>query len=140
MPVSHVSRGTPRAGSGCVRRGFPLVSRDAVLRYEAAIRAVKEQGGEILFGGRAIERPGHFVEPTLVRAPRQDAFPIGWEETFAPILYFMRYDTFDEAIAIHNNVPQGLASAIFTNDVREAERFCSPAGARRCFITATRSA
>ena len=54
--------------------------------------------------------------------------PIVQRETFAPILYFMRYDTLDEAIAIHNGVPQGLASAIFTNDVREAELFCSAAG------------
>ena len=54
--------------------------------------------------------------------------PIVQQETFAPILYVMRYDTLDEAIAIHNGVPQGLASAIFTSDVREAELFCSPAG------------
>ncbi len=69
---------------------------------------------------------GAYVRPAIVEIGA-DA-PIVQQETFAPILYFLRYDTFDEAIAIHNGVPQGLASAIFTSDVREAELFCSATG------------
>jgi aldehyde dehydrogenase (NAD+) len=66
------------------------------------------------------------VRPAIVEI--DPAAPIVQTETFAPILYWMRYDTLDEAIAMHNGVPQGLASAIFTNDMREAERFCSDQG------------
>jgi aldehyde dehydrogenase (NAD+) len=69
---------------------------------------------------------GFYVRPAIVDIPK-DA-PIVKEETFAPILYVIGYDTLDEAIAIHNDVPQGLSSAIFTSDVREAEIFLSPAG------------
>ena len=69
---------------------------------------------------------GDYVRPAIVEIGA-DA-PIVQQETFAPILYLMRYRDFDEAIAIHNGVPQGLSSAILTGDVREAERFCSPAG------------
>ncbi|MFG0334148.1 MAG: aldehyde dehydrogenase family protein, partial [Maioricimonas sp. JB049] len=69
---------------------------------------------------------GHYVRPAIVEIPPEA--PIVRQETFAPILYVLRYRNFDEAIAIHNDVPQGLSSAIMTNDVREAERFCSPAG------------
>ena len=69
---------------------------------------------------------GAYVRPAIVEI--DPAAQIVQQETFAPILYFMRYDAFDEAIAIHNGVPQGLASAIFTNDIREAEWFCSAAG------------
>ena len=74
----------------------------------------------------ACRQGGVYVRPAIVEIAA--TAPIVQLETFAPILYFMRYDAFDEAIAIHNSVPQGLASAIFTNDVREAELFCSAAG------------
>jgi len=78
-------------------------------------------------GGRVLEdRPGFFVEPTIVRA-RPD-MPIVGEETFAPILYVLTYREFDEALAIHNAVEQGLSSAIFTDDLLEAERFLGPEG------------
>jgi aldehyde dehydrogenase (NAD+) len=70
---------------------------------------------------------GVYVRPAVVEMP-DAAAPIIKEETFAPILYVLGYDTLDEAVAIHNDVPQGLSSAIFTSDVREAERFMSPAG------------
>jgi aldehyde dehydrogenase (NAD+) len=106
----------------------PLVSADAVARYAAALGKAREQGGEILCGGRALDRPGFFVEPTLVRAPRHESFPIAWDETFAPILYVFEVDDLDQAIAAQNAVRQGLSSALFTDSVRASERFLSPAG------------
>jgi aldehyde dehydrogenase (NAD+) len=106
----------------------PLVSRDAVARYRAALDAAKAQGGALLCGGKAIDRSGFFVEPTLVKAPPQASFPVAWEETFAPILYLFEVADLDEAIAAHNEVPQGLSSAIFTESGRAAERFLSAAG------------
>ena len=106
----------------------PLVSRDAVLRYEAALAAIAAQGGEILHGGRALEGAGHFVLPTLVRAPRHDAFPIAWEETFAPILHLFEVEDLDHALRDHNAVSQGLSSAIFTDSLKSAERFLSAMG------------
>jgi aldehyde dehydrogenase (NAD+) len=106
----------------------PLATRDAVRRHEAAVRLAVEQGGEIVCGGRALDRPGWFVEPTLVRAPRHDDFPIAWEETFAPILYVFEVDGLDQAMAAHNAVSQGLSSAIFTDSVRSSERFLSAMG------------
>ncbi|MFO0552841.1 MAG: aldehyde dehydrogenase family protein [Polyangiaceae bacterium] len=106
----------------------PLISREAVARFERAIAAAREQGGEVLTGGKAIAGPGHYVEPTIVRATKHDAFPIAWEETFAPILYVFEVADLDEAIAAHNSVTQGLSSAIFTDSLRSAERFLSAAG------------
>jgi aldehyde dehydrogenase (NAD+) len=106
----------------------PLATADAVRRYEDAIARAKEQGGEVIVGGRVLSRPGHFVEPTLLKAPPQVSFPIAWEETFAPILFVFEVDGFDDAIACHNAVTQGLSSAIFTDSVRSAERFLSPEG------------
>ena len=97
----------------------PLISERAVESMMAALEAAREQGGEIVHGGGRLDRPGFFVEPTIVKA-RPD-MPIVGEETFAPILYVMKYQTLDEAIAIQNAVEQGLTSAIFTNDLREAE-------------------
>ena len=85
-------------------------------------------GGTILVGGRRLttEMGGAYVEPAIVRVPRQTG--IVREETFAPILYLLTYDTFDEAIALHNDVPQGLSSSIFTRDQQEAERFLAADG------------
>jgi aldehyde dehydrogenase (NAD+) len=81
--------------------------------------------------GDAIERVeavpgGVYVRPAIVEVPAQEGSVL--KETFAPILYVLRYRDFDEALAMHNAVPQGLSSSIFTNDVREAERFMSAAG------------
>jgi aldehyde dehydrogenase (NAD+) len=104
----------------------PLINEGAVRGMMEALDAVRAQGGEILCGGRRLERPGYFVEPTIVRA-RPD-MPIVGRETFAPILYALTYRTLDEAIAIHNGVEQGLSSAIFTEGLREAERFLSAEG------------
>jgi len=104
----------------------PLIDHVAVETYRAAIDEIKKEGGEILYGGHVLTRPGYFVEPTIVRA--QPHWPIVQRETFAPILYAMTFGTLDEAVAMQNGVPQGLSSAMFTNDLRHGERFLSAAG------------
>src|SRR5207302_10682537 len=95
-----------------------------------SIQRLKDEGGEVLYGGDRLEgsdfRGGCYMKPCLAAA--KPDFEIVQHETFGPLLYLMTYRDFDEAIAIHNNVPQGLTSAIFTNDMREAEKFLSAAG------------
>src|SRR5206468_7689563 len=108
----------------------PMISTRAVQDMQAALGKIREEGGKILYGGEPLEGPeypgGCYVRPCLVAA-RHD-LKIVHEETFAPILYIIPYRTMDEAIAYHNEVPQGLSSAIFTNDLREAELFLSSRG------------
>jgi aldehyde dehydrogenase (NAD+) len=104
----------------------PLIDQAAVTGYEEAVAAAKREGGEILYGGRAIDRSGFFVEPTLVRMKSQTA--VVERETFAPILYVMTYAALEEALKLHNGVPQGLSSAMFTMNVRHSEEFLSVAG------------
>jgi aldehyde dehydrogenase (NAD+) len=104
----------------------PLVTPGAVKDMMKALATAHDQGGTVVYGGNAIERPGNFVEPTIVRIGA-DA-PIVQEETFAPVLYVMDVANLDEAIAVHNGVPQGLSSAIFTESLRSAERFLSTVG------------
>jgi aldehyde dehydrogenase (NAD+) len=104
----------------------PLINADAVATAEAALAIALEQGGELLTGGSAIEGPGHFFEPTLVRVPA-DA-PILQEETFAPVMWLVEVDSYEEAIAVQNGVRQGLSSSIFTDSLRTAERFLSAEG------------
>ena len=104
----------------------PLIDAHAVARYQAALKAVILAGGEILFGGRVLPGPGHFVEPTIVRA--QHDWDIVQQETFAPILYVMTFRTLDEAIHMHNAVPQGLSSALFTQHIGHSETFLSAMG------------
>ncbi len=104
----------------------PLVDGRAVEDMMQALETAQAQGGRILHGGKALERPGFFVEPTLVGALPH--MPITCEETFAPILYLFEFDTLDKAIELHNAVPQGLSSAIFTLNLRAAERFLSVTG------------
>jgi aldehyde dehydrogenase (NAD+) len=104
----------------------PLVNEAAVKDMMAALAKVREQGGEIVAGGNRVDRPGSFVEPTIVRA--HQGLAIAEEETFAPILYIYEVENLEEAIAIHNAVPQGLSSAIFTNNLLSAERFLSHEG------------
>jgi aldehyde dehydrogenase (NAD+) len=106
----------------------PLASRAAVAAYQSAVARAKEQGGQVLCGGAPLERPGFFVQPTLVRAPAHERFPLAFEETFAPILYVFEVADLDEALAAHNAVPQGLSSAIFTESMRSAETFISALG------------
>jgi aldehyde dehydrogenase (NAD+) len=104
----------------------PLIDAAAVARYRAAIAAARHQGGELLCGGKVLERPGNFVEPAIVRASAD--MPIVGTETFAPILYLISYDTLDEAVALQNSVPYGLSSAVFTDRLQVAERFLSAEG------------
>ncbi|MFM8268237.1 MAG: aldehyde dehydrogenase family protein [Ilumatobacteraceae bacterium] len=108
----------------------PLISRVAFDRMSQAIDRARADGGEVVAGGTRVlvdEAPeAAYVRPAIVTMPTQTE--IVRTETFAPLLYVLTYDDFDEAIAIQNGVPQGLASSIFTTDVREAERFCGPAG------------
>ncbi|MEE9216815.1 MAG: aldehyde dehydrogenase family protein [Anaerolineales bacterium] len=105
----------------------PLVAGVAVEEMFDALEKIKEQGGEIVAGGNARPDLGpNFVEPTIVRMPEQTE--IVKQETFAPILYMLEYDTIDEAMEIHNDVPQGLSSAIFTDSMRTVETFLSSRG------------
>jgi len=104
----------------------PLIDQAAVQSYREAIEEIRKEGGEILCGGHVLPGPGHFVEPTIVSA--QNRWPVVQRETFAPILYLMTYTTFDEAIAMQNDVPQGLSSALFSNHLRHSEQFLSAAG------------
>ncbi|RMH37977.1 MAG: aldehyde dehydrogenase family protein [Deltaproteobacteria bacterium] len=106
----------------------PLISADAVAAFERAVAAAVASGGRVLAGGRRIDRPGFYVEPTLIAAPPQDRFPIAHEETFAPILYVFEVDDLDEAIAANNAVRQGLSSCLFSESGRAAEQFWSAAG------------
>jgi aldehyde dehydrogenase (NAD+) len=122
----RLSIGDPRRDGVLVG---PLIDKPAFEAMEAALSAARQQGGKVHGGGRVttgVPAGGYYVRPALVEVP-PDA-PIVQTETFAPILYLMRYRDFEEAIRIHNAVPQGLSSAILTRDVREAEQFCSAAG------------
>ncbi len=104
----------------------PLIDRAAVQAVQRAVEAVRAQGGTILCGGDPLPGPGSFVAPAIAEVTA--AMPIVREETFGPLLHLMRYKTLDEAIAMHNDVPQGLSSAIFTTDLAEAETFLSCIG------------
>ncbi len=108
----------------------PLVDARAVAGYASAIAAAKEHGGKVLCGGKpprgAVPGSGLYVTPCIIEA--DNAWAIVQCETFAPILYVMPYRSIEDAIALQNAVPQGLSSAIFTNDVREAELFTSARG------------
>ncbi|WP_290888519.1 aldehyde dehydrogenase family protein [Arenimonas sp.] len=105
----------------------PLNSSDAVDAYLDAVAKAKASGGKIETGGARIDRPGNFVLPTIVTGLANSA-EVVQTETFAPILYVMKYSTLDEAIELQNAVPQGLSSSIFTTDLRAAEQFLSAAG------------
>jgi aldehyde dehydrogenase (NAD+) len=104
----------------------PLTDAASVDRFESAVAEARAAGGEVLSGGKRITRPGFFVEPTIIRASNNWA--VVQKETFAPILYVIPFSTLDEAIAMQNDVRQGLSSAIFTNDMRHAEQFLSSTG------------
>jgi aldehyde dehydrogenase (NAD+) len=104
----------------------PLIDASAVERYRTALGAAQAQGGTLLCGGRVLDRPGHFVEPAIVRASA--AMSIVRTETFAPILYVLCYEGLDEAIKLQNDVAYGLSSAVFTDRMQAAERFLSADG------------
>ncbi|GIK98789.1 MAG: aldehyde dehydrogenase [Alphaproteobacteria bacterium] len=107
----------------------PLIDQGAFERMQAALRRAEANGGKVTGGGRALARKypnAFYARPAIVEMPKQTE--IVCEETFAPILYVMKYRDLDGAMALHNGVPQGLASCIFTTDLREAERFMSAVG------------
>jgi aldehyde dehydrogenase (NAD+) len=108
----------------------PLIDQDAVKMYEAAIEKVKAEGGKEIVGGEVLSGEGYesgcYVKPAIFEA--ENHYEIVQHETFAPILYLIKYKTIAEAIAIQNGVPQGLSSAIMTTNMREAEAFLSAAG------------
>lgn len=108
----------------------PLIDKDAVAMYEAAIKAAEQEGGKIVVKGGVLSGKGYesgcYVKPCVIEAEHD--FAVVHTETFAPILYLIKYSTLDEAIAIQNEVPQGLSSAIMTTNLREAELFLSAAG------------
>ncbi len=104
----------------------PLIDEKALEEYRMTLEEVRQDGGEILFGGNVLKGPGFFVEPTLARADNH--WKVVQRETFAPILYVMSYKTLDEAIALQNQVLQGLSSSFFTLNLRHAEQFLSSEG------------
>ncbi len=109
----------------------PLIDKDAVDMFTSALHSVQETGGKVIFGGEVLSGPGYesgcYVRPALVEA--ENHYAIVQEETFAPILYLIKYEGgVENAIALHNDVVQGLSSAIFTNNLREAETFLSAWG------------
>lgn len=124
---SNVKIGNP--GDDGVLVG-PLIDQKAIKTYLDAIETARKQGGKVLMEGKTIQVPGlekgNFVTPSIVEA-RQD-MDIIKTETFGPLLYVFRYEDMDEAIRMHNDVPQGLSSTIFTNDLREEEEFLSARG------------
>lgn len=108
----------------------PLIDEDSANAMQDSLRAAKEQGGTILCGGERITpegvEGGAYVTPALVEMNEQS--PIVCHETFAPILYVMRYSDYKDTVDLHNSVPQGLSSSVFTSDVKEAEYFLSASG------------
>jgi len=125
---SHLKIGNPLDVENHVG---PLIDKFAVEDMQAALKKVKEEGGNIIYGGEVLDGPGYenglYVRPALVEA--ENHFEIVQEETFAPILYLIKYSgDVENAIDIQNDVVQGLSSAIFTNNLIEAETFLSAAG------------
>ncbi|MBI5579006.1 MAG: aldehyde dehydrogenase family protein [Deltaproteobacteria bacterium] len=109
----------------------PLIDRQAVAQFLSALEKIRQEGGRILYGGQALEGKGYesgcYVVPAIAAA--ENHYEVVQEETFAPILYLIRYSgSVENAIALQNDVPQGLSSAIFTTDLRQAERFLSAWG------------
>ncbi|MBN2215555.1 MAG: aldehyde dehydrogenase family protein [Bacteroidales bacterium] len=108
----------------------PLIDKDAVMKLFKAMEKVKQAGGKIIYGGTPFEnsdcKSGCYVVPCIAEA--ENHYEIVQEETFAPLLYLIRYSTLDEAIRLHNDVPQGLSSAMFSTDIHETETFLSHEG------------
>ncbi|MBL7035926.1 MAG: aldehyde dehydrogenase family protein, partial [SAR324 cluster bacterium] len=106
----------------------PLIDEVAVKNFRNALSAIREQGGKIIYGGDVLE--GHpstfYVRPALAEV--ENHWPIVQAETFAPLLYLIRYQNFDEALRLQNDVPQGLSSAVFTRDFQQSEKFLSHEG------------
>ncbi|MBK5285473.1 MAG: aldehyde dehydrogenase family protein [Bacteroidia bacterium] len=108
----------------------PLIDKEAVQNFNSAIERVKSEGGKIIYGGESLRgeeyESGCYVVPCIAEVKKN--LPIVCDETFAPLLYLMKYKTLEEAFAMHNDVPQGLSSAMFTRNILEAEKFLSAEG------------
>ena len=108
----------------------PLIDKTSVKAFTNAIDEVQKEGGKILFGGTLLEGEkfisGNYVVPALVEV--ENNYKIVQAETFAPILYMIKYKTIEDAIALNNEVPQGLSSSIFSINIREAGKFLSESG------------
>ncbi|KJE92833.1 aldehyde dehydrogenase [Capsaspora owczarzaki ATCC 30864] len=104
----------------------PLHTKAAVQQYKDAIAAAVAQGGKVIHGGNVLERKGNFVEPTIILASPN--MPIVKQETFVPILYVMKFKTFEEAVEINNSVDQGLSSSVFTKDTTNLFKWMGPHG------------
>ncbi|HIG77894.1 MAG TPA: aldehyde dehydrogenase family protein, partial [Candidatus Lambdaproteobacteria bacterium] len=106
----------------------PMIDEVAVKTFRNALKAIREQGGKIIYGGDILDGyPSElYVRPALAEV--ENHWPIVQEETFAPLLYLIRYQDFDEALRLQNDVPQGLSSAVFTRDFQESEKFLSHEG------------
>jgi aldehyde dehydrogenase (NAD+) len=108
----------------------PLIDKKAVNDYLIAIEKIIKEGGNILCGAKILEGSGYesgcYVMPTIAEVKNE--YEIVQHETFAPILYLIKYKTFEEAVALQNDVPQGLSSSVFSNNLRETEKFLSYAG------------
>lgn len=108
----------------------PLINKESYKNMKKALKKVEKQNGEILYGGTRVQsdvpKKAYYVKPTLVKIKHSAS--IVQNETFAPILYLIEYEDFDEVLKLHNSVPQGLSSAIFTQDLKEAELFMSSIG------------
>jgi aldehyde dehydrogenase (NAD+) len=104
----------------------PMIDQDAINNMQNALKEIEKEGGKVIYGGEVLEEDGHYVRPALAEV--ENHYEIVQEETFAPILYLMKYKNMDEAIAMHNGVKQGLSSAMFTLNMREAETFLSARG------------
>ena len=105
----------------------PLVDRAAVDHFDLTIKEAVKLGGKVVYGGKRIDRPGYYVEPTIITGLKPDATCVQ-HETFAPIVFVLTYDTIEEALQIHNDVPQGLASGIHSTNLGNIELFLSAAG------------
>jgi len=108
----------------------PLIDQHSVNAFTHAVEEVQKEGGKILFGGNVLESEkygsGNYVIPAIAEA--ENHYNIVQEETFAPIVYLIKYRIFDEAINLNNGVPQGLSSSLFTLNMRESEQFLSEVG------------
>ncbi len=108
----------------------PVIDKNAADKFTKALKRAEEEGGKVIFGGEVLKGEkfsgGSYVVPALVEA--ENHYSIVQEETFAPILYLIKYSTIEEAIEYNNNVPQGLSSALFTHDLIESEKFLSESG------------
>jgi aldehyde dehydrogenase (NAD+) len=120
----QIKVGDPREPGALVG---PLIDKSAVSHFSAAVTDAVSLGARVVFGGKVMQRPGWFVEPTIITQARHE-WPCVQHETFAPIVYIVEYESFDDALAMHNGVVQGLASGIHSTHIERVERFLSAEG------------